>query len=130
MAFSIPAEQVNRPGFMTAGDSATLACPQCAFNYLHLDVIHVAGTVKGGYTPGPGLEINPHLATASGSDEATTLHAGQNRGEMVSIGYWCEQGCRGRIVLRQHKGQIFASLHNEPRGRSDGSEFTSEEEPS
>jgi hypothetical protein len=26
------------------------------------------------------------------------------------IGYWCELGCEGRIELREHKGNLFASL--------------------
>lgn len=30
---------------------------------------------------------------------------------MLSAGYWCEEGCHGRIELRQHKGHLFASLH-------------------
>jgi hypothetical protein len=33
---------------------------------------------------------------------------------MLSVGYWCEDGCRGRIELREHKGHLFASLHNQP----------------
>jgi hypothetical protein len=42
------------------------------------------------------------------------MHAGQNRGAMLSIGYWCEDGCQGHIELRNHKGYLFASVHNDP----------------
>jgi hypothetical protein len=48
-------------------------------------------------------------------NRARNLHAGQNRGPMLSVGYQCEDGCRGRIELREHKGHLFASLHNQPR---------------
>jgi hypothetical protein len=33
---------------------------------------------------------------------------------MLAIGYWCENSCHGRIELREHKGHLFASLHNDP----------------
>jgi hypothetical protein len=36
---------------------------------------------------------------------------------MLSIAYWCENQCRGRIELRAHKGNLYASLHNEPVGQ-------------
>ena len=39
---------------------------------------------------------------------------GQNRGPMLSVGYWCEDDCRGRIELREHKGHLFASLQDQP----------------
>jgi hypothetical protein len=44
-------------------------------------------------------------------DTARALHGANSRGPMLSIGYWCENGCCGRIELRQHNGQLFASLH-------------------
>jgi hypothetical protein len=34
---------------------------------------------------------------------------------MLAIGYRCENGCHGRIDLREHKGYLFASLHNLPQ---------------
>jgi hypothetical protein len=33
---------------------------------------------------------------------------------MLSIGYWCENSCQGRIELRNHKGNLFAGLRNQP----------------
>jgi hypothetical protein len=48
---------VSRSG--PSADGAALAYPQCADSYLHLEVVHVAGTVDNGYTPGPA-----HLALA------------------------------------------------------------------
>jgi hypothetical protein len=33
---------------------------------------------------------------------------------MLSIGYWCEYGCRGRIELREHKEHLLSSLHDQP----------------
>ena len=51
------------------------------------------------------------IASATGAvladNQARRLHAGQNRGLMLSVGYWCEGGCRGRIELREHKGHLF-----------------------
>jgi hypothetical protein len=47
-------------------------------------------------------------------DRSRLLHAGKNRGPMLSIGYWCENQCRGRIELRVHKGSLYASIHDEP----------------
>jgi hypothetical protein len=38
---------------------------------------------------------------------------------MLAIGYWCEEGCRGRIELREHKGHLFAGLRNEKPARCD-----------
>jgi hypothetical protein len=47
------------------------------------------------------------------NNHARTLHAGKNRGPLLAVGYWCENGCQGRIELREHKGSLFTSLHNE-----------------
>jgi hypothetical protein len=38
------------------------------------------------------------------------LHGGENRGPMLTVGYWYEAGCQGRIELREHKGNVFLSL--------------------
>jgi hypothetical protein len=64
--------------------------------------------------PAIGLTIIPASGAAVASDDARRLHAGHNRGAMLSIDYWCEHGCQGRFELRSHKGNLFASLHNEP----------------
>jgi len=93
---------------------AALACPQCAGANLHLDAVHFAAPTDGGYTPTTGLTIIPASGAAVASDDARRLHADQNRGAMLSVGYWCEDGCQGRFELRDYKGNLFASLHNEP----------------
>jgi hypothetical protein len=67
------------------------------------------------YTPTVGVSISSHTGTVAAGDEARRLHAGTNRGPMLAIGYWCENGCHGRIDLREHKGYLFASLHNLPQ---------------
>ncbi len=92
---------------------AAIACPQCAGANLHLDMVHVAVPTTDDYTPTVGLSINPASGTVAADDTAPTLHASQNRGPMLSIGYWCELGCQGRIELRMHKGRLFGSLHDE-----------------
>ncbi len=94
---------------------AALACPQCAAANLHLDTIHFAVPTEDHYTPTVGVSISSHTGTVTAGDEARHLHAGTNRGPMLAIGYWCENGCRGRIDLREHKGYLFASLHNLPQ---------------
>jgi hypothetical protein len=97
-----------------AADAAPLACPQCAGPNLHLDKIRFAAPTDEHYTPTLGLGIDPDTATIrTDDDQARALHAGQNRGPMLAIGYWCEAGCCGRIELREHKGHLFAGLHNE-----------------
>src|SRR5262249_19252173 len=63
------------------------------------------------YTPGIGVSIDADTGAIIAGDEARVLHNAQNRGPMLSIGYWCEGGCQGHIELRQHKGHLFASLH-------------------
>lgn len=87
-----------------------MACPQCAGANLHLDAVHIA-TARDSYTAHAGLTINLATGAVTGDDAARELHAGKNRGTMLSIGYRCEQGCHGRIELREHKGNLFASLH-------------------
>lgn len=98
----------------TSATGAALACPQCACANLHLDTIHFATPTDGHYTPTIGLSINPVTGAIIPGDEARQLHHSTNRGPMLSVGYWCEDGCRGRIELREHKGNLFTSLHNEP----------------
>ena len=98
---------------------AALACPQCAGPNLHLDAIHFAAPTDNHYTPTVGASIDPTTGTILSDARARTLHAGQNRGPMLAIGYWCEDGCRGRIELREHKGHLFAGLHNEQPVRKD-----------
>ncbi len=90
---------------------AAMACPQCAGANLHLDTIHFAVPTEDHYTPTVGVSITPHTGTIAARDEACHLHAGTNRGPMLAIGYWCENGCHGRIELREHKGYLFATLH-------------------
>ncbi len=93
---------------------AALACPQCAAANLHLDTVCFATPAEDHYTPTVGVSIAPDTGTILADNQARRLHAGQNRGPMLSVGYWCEDGCRGRIELREHKGHLFASLHNQP----------------
>ena len=101
-----------------AADGAPLACPQCTGANLHLDAVHFATLTDEHYTPTVG-SIDPDTGAVIADDQARALHAGQNRGPMLAIGYWCEDGCRGRIELREHKGHLFAGLHNEQPVRKD-----------
>ena len=93
---------------------AAVACPQCAGGNLHLDTVHFAVPTRDHYTPTVGLSINPTTGAIMADDTARALHASINRGPMLSIGYWCEYGCHGRIELRAHKGRLFGGLHHEP----------------
>jgi hypothetical protein len=68
------------------------------------------------------VSIDPDTGAMTTGDEARNLHAGQNRGAMLSIGYWCENGCQGHLELRNHKGHLFASLHNDPGHEPKGAE--------
>ena len=106
---------------LPSADGAALACPQCTGTNLHLDTIRYATPADGHYTPTIGVSIDGTQVAVDGedNDEALRLHAGANRGAMLAIGYWCENGCRGRIELREHKGYLFASLHKEPFGPPD-----------
>jgi hypothetical protein len=96
-----------------AADGAPLACPQRTGATLHLDTVHFATPTNEHYIPTVGLSIAPDTGAVLTDDQARALHAGQNRGPMLAISYWCEEGCRGRIELREHKGYLFAGLHNE-----------------
>jgi len=98
---------------VVSATGAALACPQCAGANLHLDAVQFAAPTNTHYTPTLGVSIDPDTGVTAESDEARQLHAGENRGPMLSIGYWCEDGCQGRIELREHKGNLFASLHNQ-----------------
>lgn len=102
-----------------SGHGAPLACPQCAGPHLHLGAIYFAAPVNTQYTPETGLTIDPETAVVLPNDEARMLHAGQNRGPMLAIRYWCENSCEGRIELRVHKGHLFASLHHQPHMPAD-----------
>lgn len=90
---------------LRSADGAVLACPQCGEQHLHLEKIRYATPADGTYTPTIGVSIDgPHVATHGEDDhEAPRLHNGTNRGPMLAIGYWCENGCRGRIELRAQK---------------------------
>lgn len=92
---------------------AALACPQCAGPNLHLDTVHFATPTDDHYTPTVGASIDPDTSAILAGNQARALHASQNPGPMLAVGYWCEEGCRERIELREHKGHLFASLHNE-----------------
>jgi hypothetical protein len=96
-----------------SSNGAALACPQCASPNLHLDAIHFAVPTEDHYTPTAAVSITPHTGAVIAGDEARHLHGGANRGPMLAIGYWCEHGCQGRIELREHKGHLFVSLHQE-----------------
>jgi len=94
-------------------DGAALACPLCGWANLHLDMIHFAMPVDM-YERTMGVDIDTAARVAMfPGGEAMSLHGGKNRGPMVAVGYWCEAGCRGRIELRQHKGNVFLSLVEE-----------------
>jgi hypothetical protein len=103
-----------------SADGAALACPQCGGANLHLDEIHFAAPTEDHYAPTVGVSIDAAAAAMRDGDDARQLHAGANRGPMLAAGYWCENGCRGRIELREHKGHVYASLHNQPPGPPDG----------
>jgi hypothetical protein len=59
------------------------------------------------------LSIDPDTGTVLADDQARVLHAGQNRGPMLAISYWCEEGCHGRVELREHKGHLYGGLRND-----------------
>jgi hypothetical protein len=94
-------------------DGAALACPQCGGANLHLDAVHFAVPTHGHYTPTVGLSIQADTGLLAADDQGQRLHAGQNRGPMLAISYWCEAGCLGSVRLRQHKGVLYTSLHTE-----------------
>ncbi len=94
-------------------DAAALACPQCGGANLHLNAVHFAVPTRDHYTPTAGLSIDADTGAITADDHAQLLHAGQNRGPMLAITYWCEDGCQGNMQLRQHKGVLYASLHSE-----------------
>jgi hypothetical protein len=98
---------------MVSADGAALACPQCAGPNLHLDTVHFAGPADNQYTPTVGLSINPDTGAVTADQQAQRLHAGRNRGPMLAIAYWCENGCLGHVQLRQHKGVLYASHHTD-----------------
>jgi hypothetical protein len=108
---------------LRSADGAVLACPQCGDQHLHLEKIRYATPSDDTYTPTIGVSIHgPHIAIAidgEDDDEALRLHNGTNRGPMLDIGYWCENGCQGRIELREHEGHLYLSLHEEPLGVPD-----------
>jgi hypothetical protein len=97
-----------------SADGAALACPQCAGPNLHLDTVQLAVPAdNANYAPTVGLSINPDTGAALADHEARRLHAGRNRGPMLAIAYWCENGCLGHLELRQHKGILYASHHTD-----------------
>jgi hypothetical protein len=108
-------------------DGAALACPQCANANLHIDAVHFAVPTRDHYTPTVGLSIDAHPGCVTADDHGQWLHAGQNRGPMVAVSYWCEDGCQGNVQLRQHKGALYASLHSEPPRHDDAIQDESDE---
>ena len=97
-----------------SSSGAPLACPQCAGANLHLSLIVFAVPTQDHYTPTIAVTIDADTGAMFAEDAGRHLHAGNNRGAMLALGYWCENGCEGRLELRNHKGHLFASHHNEP----------------
>jgi hypothetical protein len=97
-----------------SADGAALACPLCGWPNLHLAMLYFAAP-SDMHTPVVGVDIDARArwAVVPGA-AAIALHGGKNRGPMLAVGYWCEAGCQGRIELREHKGNVFLSLHAEP----------------
>jgi hypothetical protein len=101
-------------GSVLSADGAALACPLCGWVNLHLDMVWFAMPAEM-YEPTVGVDIDAGAgAVVFPGGEAMCLHGAKNRGPMIAVGYWCEAGCRGRIELRQHKGNLFLSLVEEP----------------
>lgn len=91
------------PG-QAATDGGTLACPWCGLS----SNLRMAGIYFA--TPGPGrcwpsfgvdIDVMTTMVIFPGV-EATDLHAEANAGVMLAIECWCDNGCRGRLELRQH----------------------------
>jgi hypothetical protein len=97
-----------------SADGAALACPLCGWANLHLGMVYFAAPADQ-YTPVVGFDMDARArwVVVPGRD-AMALHGGKNRGSMLAVGYFCEAGCQGRIELREHKGNVFLSLHEEP----------------
>jgi hypothetical protein len=99
---------------VVSADGAALACPLCGWANLHLDLVCFAMPAEM-YEPTIGVDIDAGAGVVVfPGGVAMDLHGARNRGAMVALGYWCEAGCRGRIELRQHKGNLFLSLVEEP----------------
>jgi hypothetical protein len=110
-------------------DGAALACPQCGGANLHLDTVHFAVPTRDHYTPTVGISIEAHNGLVTADDQGQRLHAGQNRGPMLAVSYWCEDGCIGNVQLRQHKGILYASLHTDAPPPDDAPPDDSHEDP-
>jgi hypothetical protein len=96
-----------------SADGAALACPLCGWPNVHLAMCYFA-TPSEQYTPVVGVDIDARARwVVVPGRAAMALHGGKNRGPMLAVGYWCETGCQGRIELREHKGNVFLSLHAE-----------------
>jgi hypothetical protein len=81
-----------------------LACPWCGLcSNLHLAGIYFATPGPGRYWPSFGVDIDVMAATVTlAGVEATYLHGEANAGVMLAVEVWCDNGCRGRVELRQH----------------------------
>lgn len=85
-------------------DGGALACPWCGLSStLRLAEIYFATPGPGGYWPSFGVDIDvmASMVTFPGV-QASDLHAEASNGVMLAIEMWCDNGCRGRLELRQH----------------------------
>lgn len=98
-------------GLATA-EGGVLACAWCGLcSSLHLAGIYYATAPSQRHDPSFGVDIDVTAAVVRlPGGQATRLHAGVNAGVMLAIEVWCDNGCRGRIELRQHDDAVVLNL--------------------
>jgi hypothetical protein len=91
------------PGLVCT-DGGVLACPWCGLSSnLRMAGIYFATPGPARYWPSFGVDIDVMAAMVTFPGvQASDLHAEANAGVMLAIEVWCDNGCRGRLELRQH----------------------------
>lgn len=116
--WTIPSQRhndVHGPDPARTGEMV-LACPCCGSSHVHLSTITAITqdcTYEGFQDPPPvqAVILDPETAAVAEEPDLTAYRAtSSNRGPIVTLGLWCEDGCLCYLELRPHKGRLFVAI--------------------
>ena len=84
-------------------EDGTLRCPVCGDNWIHIESVRVTTDKQNVHVDHRGVLVD--------SNESALSHAKNNRGAIVRLVIWCENGHhRSTIELAFHKGETLVDV--------------------